>query len=67
MCTYNVRMSVRPARSLPWFFGSVSGPELKPNNLSNLDTIEAVEMGEIASIHALFMHVAEKIAGCSKR
>jgi hypothetical protein len=23
-------------------------------------------MGEIASIHALFMHVAEKIARCSK-
>ncbi|HXN23361.1 MAG TPA: hypothetical protein VOA41_11535, partial [Candidatus Dormibacteraeota bacterium] len=33
----------------------------------NLDTIEAVEIGEIASIHALLMHVAEKIAGCSKR
>ena len=29
--------------------------------------MEAVEIGEIASIHELFMHVAEKIAGCSKR
>jgi hypothetical protein len=32
-----------------------------------IERVEIGEIGEIASIHALFMHVAEKIAGCSKR
>jgi hypothetical protein len=43
-----------------------SNPTLSATSV-NLGTIEVVEIGEIASIHALFVHVAEKMAGCSKR
>jgi hypothetical protein len=38
----------------------------KPKKRKPLVLIQ-VEIGEIASIHAVFAHVAEKTVGCSKR